>query len=375
MKMVLATFPLLDPHELQPLMKRRSDVTIVSAPLTQEALLRLLEGDVVDILLLSSAFPGSLDPESFRLTLRQRHPTLPIVHLVPSPGRIAKGVLRDGGPHAVLSGPVRSASLQNALDDACKAALALARPDAPGTLWTVYAPLSGAGTSRLATDLWQALWTIGHRPAILVDLHPTAPDQLVRLFPQEIATAKRHALEDALEHPEGISEHLLEPPGHTGLRLLPGIWNLEEACRYDEDAYGQLLSTVRRMARAVVVDTAPPLHESSTFAALARTDHLLLPLPQRREAGFHLRRSWRLLKELGLAPDSVTLVSVGSGGEVNALREEFGLPLLTLGKDGTRRRGALLRFLKEKANAVPSPEPGRRSRRFIPFRGGIPFAR
>lgn len=183
-----------------------------------------------------------------------------------------------------------------------------ARPE--GRVVVVHAAKGGSGSSTLAANLAAVLMAYGG-PVALVDLALWSPDQdlLWNVAPvlriPDVLGPEGHDLQDALH------------PHRSGVRLLAGPSNLEDAEGVPPQAVPGLLAALAERHPSVVVDTAPGF-DDATLQALQSASTIIVPVLPELTALRATQKALGIWEKLGVPLDRIRICLVDRRTAVDA---------------------------------------------------------
>lgn len=223
----------------------------------------------VDIVLWGTNGPTLATHE---LTAIREHTAAPIILLAPAsePSLLEQALGTDVVDALLLPQPAEGVifAIRKAADRRD-----VGLPEAPGRVITVFSPKGGTGKTITATNLAVAFTVCHQQRTLLVDLDLQFGDAAVALGLQPQAT-----IYDLVAAPGELDAEKLQ--GYTtrhecGLEVVAAPARPEEAELVAIPRLVRLLEVARESFDAVVVDTAPFLHEP-ILTALDHTDRLLM---------------------------------------------------------------------------------------------------
>lgn len=209
------------------------------------------------------------------------------------------------GASEYLSRPVLATELVDAVKKVAKRQLVknLHRPNT-GTVFSVYHPAGGVGTTTIAVNLAATLTAQGHN-TVLVDLNLSSGD--IRAF---LDLTPRYNLASVLPKMGQIDASFLKSlitPHPSGVQVLDGPEHLAEAGRITPELLQEVIGVLRTIFEYTVIDTGGELF-GCNLATFEMSERILfntiLSVPGLRTA----RRYLSALAEEGFGPDRIKLV-------------------------------------------------------------------
>ncbi len=174
-----------------------------------------------------------------------------------------------------------------------------------GTVLSLYSPKGGTGRTTIALNLVGRLAQRWPRETVLVDISFPYPHAalLANLVPSACLARLRDAPSDLFE--EALLSAVLYHP--TGLMVLPGALQPEEADLVTGDLVGRAIEVLRRTFRYVVVDLGVALTDV-TLAALDQSQQVFMVVTPEITAVKGAADATAILGLLGIPPDRLSLV-------------------------------------------------------------------
>jgi len=207
-----------------------------------------------------------------------------------------------------------------------------------GTVLSIYSPKGGTGRTTIAVNLVARLARQRPREVVLVDL--ALPYPHAALMANLVPTACLARLgETPSEHFEEVllSSILYHP---SGLMVLPGAINLEEADLVTGELVGRAIEVLRRTFRYIVVDL-PVAMGDVTLASIDQSQHVFMVITPEITAVKGAADAATILGVLGIPQDRLSLVlnhrTPAAGLSRNAVERGAKRPMThEIPYDGTR---------------------------------------
>jgi Flp pilus assembly CpaE family ATPase len=174
-----------------------------------------------------------------------------------------------------------------------------------GMVISLYSPKGGTGRTTIALNMVAMLAQRWPREIVLVDLSFPYPHAalLANLVPSACLARLREAPSDLFE--EALLSTVLYHP--TGLMVLPGALQPEEADLVTGDLVGRAIEVLRRTFRYVVVDLGVALTDV-TLAALDQSQQVFIVVTPEITAVKGAADATTILGLLGIPPDRLSLI-------------------------------------------------------------------
>jgi MinD-like ATPase involved in chromosome partitioning or flagellar assembly len=173
------------------------------------------------------------------------------------------------------------------------------------TVISVYSPKGGTGRTTIALNLVARLASQRPREVVLVDLAFPYPHAalMANLVPNSCLARLRETPPDLFE--DSLLSSVLYHP--SGLMVLPGALQPEEADLVTGELVGRAIEALRRTFRYVVVDLGVAMTDV-TLAALDQSQHVLLVVTPEITAVKSAADASAILSLLGILTERVSLV-------------------------------------------------------------------
>jgi Flp pilus assembly CpaE family ATPase len=174
-----------------------------------------------------------------------------------------------------------------------------------GTVLSLYSPKGGTGRTTIALNLVGRLAQRWPREVVLVDISFPYPHAalLANLIPSACLARLREAPPELFE--EALLSTVLYHP--TGLMVLPGALQPEEADLVTGDLVGRAIEVLRRSFRYVVVDLGVALTDVA-LAALDQSQQVFMVVTPEITAVKGAADATAILELLGIPPDRLSLI-------------------------------------------------------------------